>query len=606
MGIVEDHVRLQRIASGFPVVTKLWLLFLGPLTVILAVCVEDAIQKGNEESRRQAVAQAPAYMNHFESLIQSVTAERAAAMQFLSTRNRTSLEEAHANTDAETAQMNRVLSRLTAEGVSSDSYTKSFSAKDIAHARSLTVSSNIPEKYVFYAYSEVIRNSLSAIFADFHSSPKGMLLTTQVSMSISNAYLKLEQAAFLHANSVAPTEVTASMRKRMLKLRVGRESYTELLEGVIPDGTYLDMIHDDAGYKELLKRDVPEVRMNCSKAETGLAAEIVSLLDNAATEISESTVEHIDTSLDAITVHLSLDIACIIVLIVFFAVQVAIMAVRRMNNSYEKDKSEELNAMIDTVDRIAEYSAYFAMFDLRVPLLPAGRTLTHLELTLMKCQAALKIVAPALPPELFPERYVVKQQTENIAQRDMCDMELMMNQLPPHHPDSVPVVHSTLREANSAKATSLMTRRCKLGLQEQEGAFLTVSFSWLHSRVDNNNGQQPKYVEPYISLIENAVVTHEGLVHKLCGDRMLCSWNIASWVEESSLLACKAGLAILPATTPLYKSNEIHVACAVTYGKVLAGNVGFSPNTQGGIDSPLTAKDVGTSMRTPVAVYLFY
>eukprot|EP00754_Rhynchopus_humris_P009348 Rhum_TRINITY_DN13992_c0_g1::Rhum_TRINITY_DN13992_c0_g1_i4::g.66627::m.66627 len=223
--------------------------------------------------------------------------------------------------------------------------------------------------------------------------------------------------------------------------------------------------------------------------------------------------------------------------------------------------------MRDTMHRIGEYTQHFAHFNLSVPQLPSGTAQNALEFSLLRCLSSLKLVCPAIPPEVFPERFVVRRQPNyNDTKRLMCDMEVIMNQIP-----SFPV------RTDVGEPQALMMKRCALGVAGREATVMTVSLLWAHSLSEEGN-KASRYLIPYVALVEQLTLQHGGLVHKLVADRMMCTWNLnpGGWQGGTyTVRACAAAMAIAPGTAELFAHERIHVSVALTHGLLLAGNVGF-------------------------------
>ena len=606
MSPLHSHKALKDLACRVPVVGRLALMFLGPCLLILCLAAEDAVHMDNEHGQRKTLELAPEYVVAMRRVAESLMHEQDVATYYASVfKNATSLREAQEKTDKELAHIGVLLYQTAADSGSDDQsaviFKRSFHWQQLLRARALLARSSISVASIRKLFLEIVGSAIRAYYIAFHGPEKNYALLSCTVASIQSAFLRLAQtsASYPHGSKHMPSatpQTIASAVATHSRLETASETYLEFLDGIIflkDWATDVSPAYGEAreATKQLLDTVNSDVFSGWSEL-SGSAVAAWALAQKLIGEVYDATRavarEQVDVSISAVNEHFALDVVCAVLCVLFVLVLLVITAIRRKQRAFEQSQEAERVIMVDTVDRVAEYCHHFALFDLTVKLLPVEKMLTHLELTLMRCMAALKIAAPSLPAELFPERYILKPREKNQAQREMCDMELMMNQLPLNHTDS------SLMEVNAAAGgdaglmtLAVMERRCKLGMKKVEGSFLTVAMTWVHVKVEALGGQ-PKYLHKYIALVEEIATTHRGLMHKVLGDRILCSWNVGSETANHPLLACQAGLAILPGKDRI-EADEVHVASAVTHGHVMAGNCGFTPGRLAdGVSGPVS------------------
>jgi adenylate cyclase len=88
----------------------------------------------------------------------------------------------------------------------------------------------------------------------------------------------------------------------------------------------------------------------------------------------------------------------------------------------------------------------------------------------------------------------------------------------------------------------------------------------------------------YLSVVADAVVQHDGIVHKFGGDSLIAVWNAPHDQPEHALLAVKAAWEAQHKVAELQQSDNrlvpVHFGIGVNTGAALAGNVGSVGRTE--------------------------
>eukprot|EP01063_Lacrimia_lanifica_P040473 TRINITY_DN9179_c0_g1_i1.p1 TRINITY_DN9179_c0_g1~~TRINITY_DN9179_c0_g1_i1.p1 ORF type:complete len:761 (+),score=163.34 TRINITY_DN9179_c0_g1_i1:91-2373(+) len=565
---VQTHVR------QLPFIYRLTLLSLFPFLFILVPSCFVFTDLDSSDTEFELYKFTPTFGAELGTAVNALERERKAALRFAT--NRTEFQEAVRSTDTSLFALKKLsfdseksLALIERRGT----FSYRFNSKRLTHIRHLILHSGVDQNEIFSTYMDLMRNAgqtarLTAQFLE----ERGQRVGAYFGVSLATSFLKMELAA-RHLGATASEKVFAANRKLYLQwytdgYAVDQETLLSMHGGVFSDPSWLEYVEEPLPtYKALGDEEYAVYEQE--------DAEVSRLLEKVIDAFNARTLGQLEGGKDDVHTFSALAKAIVVVLCVFLVFECALCVVRMQNSLWETERSEEIALMVETVNRVCEYTSNFALFNLTVKRLPAGKTLTQLELALMKSMSALKVIAPSLPAELFAERYIVKPQVNEMTRNaEMCDMEIMMCQLPPLHSDA------SLRKPdyNPLKAIALMTERCKLGMREVEATILTVTFTWIHAQVDAIKDEpccQPKNMIAYLRLVEKLTLNHHGLLHKIMGDRILCTWNVGRPVEDHTLLACKAALALLPEAQELYRSQDITIASAVTFGKVYAGNVGF-------------------------------
>eukprot|EP00756_Hemistasia_phaeocysticola_P004288 Hpha_TRINITY_DN12735_c0_g1::TRINITY_DN12735_c0_g1_i1::g.114519::m.114519 len=320
-------------------------------------------------------------------------------------------------------------------------------------------------------------------------------------------------------------------------------------------------------------------------------SELVDAFLVAHRRYTEDTISGLDDAQADINVRLSLDLAMICLIGWSLCWLCVGMWLQRRNATFEQKKRTLLIGMLENLNRVSEYATHFSFFDLTVPHIAQGRRITPLEGTLMRAMAALKVVAPAITPTIFPERFHCE--TEAGGKKRPSPMEVMMNCLPGHAREASQsrAILLTEEDVNESRAIKQMCERARLGLTVREVTVMTVSTTFLH-RLVTEERETPdaglkavdRHFPKFLSAVEQVVIHNNGLMHRLCADRLVCIWNAPRDVAQHQVQGCRAALQASAKLRVLTTPNSTFatfdgatVATAVTTGEVVVGNVGFEP-----------------------------
>ncbi|KAJ9458973.1 hypothetical protein DIPPA_30833 [Diplonema papillatum] len=585
---------LQTSVGELPMVGRLALLSMAPLTLVLTISFTDgAIQASKADEARQQQLH-PQLIKRVRALVDGLEQEQMAAAELVgngtTTRNATEFNSATKAADALLVEA-VVFSYKSSEQRGTRSFGEVFPMNKLLELRSYVNLATVTPTEVLIGYGDVIKTAGRAVLTLEESKPWKKEETSPaiatVCLLYAEATLRLHAAVLALAVNHTSSASDGGLELHQLEMEasgmnsVFYDAFTTL--AAADTKRRVASVLESAAWGTIIAeriRTANEFRFSTSLDVLGGdwrsgAAEATELLARSSQGLSDTAASDVDALVADVSFQGRVDIVLCAVAFVFLLVLATLAGLRKRNADVESARKKALQLMVETVNRVAEYASHFSMFDLTVPMLPHGKTLTTLELALMRCMAGLKVVAPALPPELFPERYVIKNEKQ-------CAMEVMMCQLPKHHTEIRGTLTKLLdkTDVTSSKAIVLMMERAKFGMRETEASLLTVSFTWLHDPVDDdascNQPSMHKNIGGYICLVEAATTRHNGLVHCLCGDRMISAWNVSLPIGNHPLLACKAALSILPGTANFQQpTTNLHVASAVTFGTVVVGNIGF-------------------------------
>eukprot|EP00754_Rhynchopus_humris_P009346 Rhum_TRINITY_DN13992_c0_g1::Rhum_TRINITY_DN13992_c0_g1_i3::g.66623::m.66623 len=577
---LKCHRTLHAGVSDASLTWRMFFLFVGPLLLLFVLCVAEAATYFDCASDRRLTEDTVVYSRFLHDLVSAVTAERRATLSHLRIQNETLLRLMRSHTD-HALQHARSVARSVNDGgtAATAGYRVFVDEQALAAARSLADTSNLPEAEIVHEYNRVALQASQAAFIHVFGAPeKGGALLSVVSAALSNAHAmaattsRWQQSRFQRqgfaASDPSHRPAYASATRNVARLDAGRHLF-----GAMYDGSVHAHGESDAAVFSGLLAGGRRVEAAVSGA-TGLKSAAVTpntAIEDLTRVVQEAQLDAqrsaAEDSTENAAVRYGLAAACASAAALLLFVLSVLGALRWLNKEFEAASALEWRAMRDTMHRIGEYTQHFAHFNLSVPQLPSGTAQNALEFSLLRCLSSLKLVCPAIPPEVFPERFVVRRQPNyNDTKRLMCDMEVIMNQIP-----SFPV------RTDVGEPQALMMKRCALGVAGREATVMTVSLLWAHSLSEEGN-KASRYLIPYVALVEQLTLQHGGLVHKLVADRMMCTWNLnpGGWQGGTyTVRACAAAMAIAPGTAELFAHERIHVSVALTHGLLLAGNVGF-------------------------------
>ena len=580
--------KVNEIVRELPVVGRQGLLSVGLVVLLILVAVVTWDDKNEEMAYYEALTIHSVHTEKALELIKQLDAERQESIrQLAGYENKTNLERLRKRTD-ETIHTVQDIYYTYGTELGFKNFIEVFSGKEFSYERSLLNWATVGQDRVMTIFSTQISSVSASVISSLRgtSAPRfkrAPLQLSTVGLNIGIATLRLLEALELKllAASMNSTQ-NSTFYSDTITLRNTLTSRLALLTR-ITDGTlpadhkdFIDVTKQSSQWEALsshwgtsgfhLSRGA--VIGNKSHSTTLLKESIVSTLPKYIARIQERISDSEETASVTKRLCASLIGACAC----FAFLQACIIYSRGQSADLESTIKTEVQEMANIFNRIVEYTNHFSDFHLCIPLPPSAQVLTKLELTLMKCAAALKIVAPALPPTLFPHRYTPDENGE-------CDMHRVMNRLPKHHKEYDYSLGPLLKQTDSqeSKPIILMKVRTALGMKEIYRAIATYNLLWIHQLEDRDVGCFTKYV----CLLEDMTILHCGLVHQIEGDRMICSFSSSHAGYSESTLACKSAIDVVMYVQQLNcRVSNIQVACAITYGRTISGNIGSNINPQ--------------------------
>eukprot|EP01062_Namystynia_karyoxenos_P058931 TRINITY_DN50372_c0_g1_i1.p1 TRINITY_DN50372_c0_g1~~TRINITY_DN50372_c0_g1_i1.p1 ORF type:complete len:810 (+),score=316.20 TRINITY_DN50372_c0_g1_i1:91-2520(+) len=620
---------LRDIIREMPVVYRLAVLTIAPMLVVLAVAVSDRVMTelaGDDldESRLH-----PQFAGRLRAVLAELHAEHRATHQYLAGRaNRSTLDAARAATDAEYERANAFY-YAHAKVLNTEKYLENSNMHGLVHVRGLVdnggawdptdvslLYSNQRSGFVLQSWETLRGSQRDHEELDSH-------YVAYLGVSLAGAYFRLEQAAVAAKLGAATDQEDREADAKWHRYTAMRGLFLDLYTETAPasERDYIDSMLASREWQDLHRMEgelrqytvTPDAQAAAAafdlQAWDDSHAQVLTALGDAHAGVVAAIIDGLDDAQKDLDTSAAIDVA----LICFTVWSVCVLGVfcwlQGRNAKREAKQRVHLIGMLENLNRVAEYASHMGFFDLQVPMLAKGRRITQQENVLMRAIGALKVVAPALSPSLFPERFFCRPVPGS--RKMPCAHEMMMNCLPPYRSSMQQSRPGLLTEQDTeeSEAIAQMVQRTRLGLTVRHASLATFSTSFLHRIVAmEKDGKEDaglqnveRHLPKYISTVEQVVIQYHGLLHRLCGDRLLCVWNAGKSCDKHQVMASRAGL---QATARLRQLSfeDMYIAAAITSGEVVVGNIGFEPQRpRRGADRALSERSGWQSPAHPYA-----
>eukprot|EP00796_Vickermania_ingenoplastis_P012055 gene12055-8307_t len=250
---------------------------------------------------------------------------------------------------------------------------------------------------------------------------------------------------------------------------------------------------------------------------------------------------------------LALTATCLILSILDF------ILLRFYNSKSSRQALHNSRVMHDVLIRVAEYAKEIGTFGLSPPPPPKcmveERRVGIVEQQLEFLVGSLKAVAPFLPPLLFPYDFKLKADEYS----EVKDPGTMVLTNPPR--ESLESVKLSLEEPHTLTPCFVPMAQ-KTDIQEQicDVALLYVSLSVFHElNSSEKRNLSSEYYQEIVSVIEECVYQHQGVLTTVAFERAVAVWNIASKSPNFCEQAAACALALSDRLNNLRKDDETKI-----------------------------------------------